>query len=636
VVEQLAAATAVAGHEALDRAVGLPATVPGHLDRAEGRARVQRAAERQAHAPAPAGLHLQRARALGDRQQDPLGVAGRLTLEHAFTRAAGEALHVASHVVHGGGALGVEADQAAEVIARREQQRLGWLAVASGPACFLVIGLQARWDCPVRDRADVGLVDAHAERVGGHDHRRAAVHERGLACAPRLRGHAGVVGQRGDALSGDEGGHRLGVPARPAVDDRGQAVALAESVQQRSALAPHRSLALHRHHVEGNVGTIEPRSHHDRVAQSEALGDLGGHPRRGGRGGGHHRRTVEVGDRAMQAQIVGAEVMAPLGHAVRLVDDEQDDATRGQRSAKAGRGKALGRREHEPGPPGADVAQGIDVVPVRHARREHHGPNALGLHAAQLIGHQRDQRADDDDQAASGQRRQLVAQRLAPAGGHDHEAVASGQRRLDAFALAGPERGEAEAGQQLLGRGRRAGRLGIGGGGSDAGEQLVGIGARVGLLPGLGKLAGLAGRGRGRRGLEQLTQRDRLGRQRKAGGPPERRPQLARLREGTACPRLREAVGSVAREGAVGVDEHPPDCVVGCPADRLHARQRSRRSGGHDRAARVPSAMRGGCARPLVPRVPARASRPGGGPARPRATADHLVRPAPARSARCA
>ena len=47
------------------------------------------------------------------------------------------------------------------------------------------------------------------------------------------------------------------------------------------------------------------------------------HPRRCGGGGGDQRRRVEFSCRVGQPEVVGAEVMTPLGNAVRLVDDEQ-------------------------------------------------------------------------------------------------------------------------------------------------------------------------------------------------------------------------------------------------------------------------------------------------------------------------
>ena len=61
-----------------------------------------------------------------------------------------------------------------------------------------------------------------------------------------------------------------------------------------------------------------------------------------------------------------------------------------------------------------------------------------------LVGHQRDQGADDDGEVRAHQRGQLVADRLARAGGHDHEHVAPGDRGGAGLALPGTELAEAE------------------------------------------------------------------------------------------------------------------------------------------------------------------------------------------------
>src|SRR5205085_5826270 len=86
-----------------------------------------------------------------------------------------------AHVVDARLALGDEADQTAEVHARGEQQRARGLAIAASAPGFLVVGLEARRQRPVRDGAYVGLVDAHAERARRDDDLRGALHECGLA-----------------------------------------------------------------------------------------------------------------------------------------------------------------------------------------------------------------------------------------------------------------------------------------------------------------------------------------------------------------------------------------------------------------------------------------------------------------------
>ena len=156
--------------------------------------------------------------------------------------------------------------------------------------------------------------------------------------------------------------------------------------------------------------------------------------------------------------------MAPLRHAVRLVDHEQRHLRCASASRKAREAKRSGAASTSCVSPAAISRERLVVVALLHARREHRRVHARLAQPAPLVGHQRDQRADDHDQRAAGQRanrrqrRQLVAQRLAAAGRHHDEAVAPVERRLHRLALAGAERVQPEALEQRLGA-RRSGRL---------------------------------------------------------------------------------------------------------------------------------------------------------------------------------
>ncbi len=68
-----------------------------------------------------------------------------------------------------------------EIARRVIQNAIGGAAIASGAARFLVIGFHAARQVVMQHEADVGLVDAHAEGVGGHDDRAWLVHEALLA-----------------------------------------------------------------------------------------------------------------------------------------------------------------------------------------------------------------------------------------------------------------------------------------------------------------------------------------------------------------------------------------------------------------------------------------------------------------------
>ena len=255
---------------------------------------------------------------------------------------------------------------------------------------------------------------------------------------------------------------------------------------ERGALAGDRALAVEREDVEGEVRAVEAGAHALGLPEAEARDDLLGHLRGRGRRAGHRRRVAELLDDRREAQVVRAEVVAPLGHAVRLVHDEQRERAGRDRLPEGGAGEPLGRGERDLGVPVADVAQrGLIVL----ARREHHGRVAEVREPLALVAHQRDQRGHDDGQVGRRERGQLVTEALAAAGGHHHECVAPVERGLDRLALAGAETREPDQGQQPLG-GRVDGRARGARGWRVGGEE------RVRGVRWLGASRGRRGRGR--------------------------------------------------------------------------------------------------------------------------------------------
>jgi hypothetical protein len=71
----------------------------------------------------------------------------------------------------------------------------------------------------------------------------------------------------------------------------------------------------------------------------------------------------------------------------------------------------------------------------RERRVEAGGCDAVGAQRVDLVFHQRDERRDHDRGAGAVQRGHLVAQRLAAAGGHEHERAAAADDVLDDLAL---------------------------------------------------------------------------------------------------------------------------------------------------------------------------------------------------------
>ena len=105
-------------------------------------------------------------------------------------------------------------------IAKTEQHmRLGRFAVASGPPDLLIIGFKAARQIGMENEANVGFVDAHAERDGRDHHHVGLGHEAVLVDLARLLAHSGVIGESANAVIGKIGRRLSGLFPRQAIDD---------------------------------------------------------------------------------------------------------------------------------------------------------------------------------------------------------------------------------------------------------------------------------------------------------------------------------------------------------------------------------------------------------------------------------
>ena len=161
----------------------------------------------------------------------------------------------------------LEEDPGGDHIPRAEEEdAVRRLPVPPGPAGLLVIGLQAFGHVVVDHVADVGLVNAHAEGVGGHHHRLAVKLEVLLVLPALVLGQAGVVPGGGDALAAEKGAHLLHPRPGGAVDDAALPPALLHQVQEDGALL------LRPEDVEEEVGPVKAGDHRHRVLEAQ-LGD---------------------------------------------------------------------------------------------------------------------------------------------------------------------------------------------------------------------------------------------------------------------------------------------------------------------------------------------------------------------------
>ncbi len=283
------------------------------------------------------------------------------------------------------------------------------------------------------DEPHVGLVDTHAEGVGGHHYTHLARSPLLLPYRALLARQTSVIETRADALGRKLRAKLLDAVARPHIDygRAGDARQHAHELTELVLGAPD--------HIR-QVGTGETAAHDARLAERERIHYIGrdGLRRRcRERQHGHARQQPpDLG----YAAVGGSEVVAPLRYAVRLVDGQQRDIHALQAQAERIRGQTLGcdiEKLHVA--VGAVVQRYVDAARI-HARMDGHGGYAARPQAVDLILHKGDERRDDYAQTLAGHRRQLVEQRLAAAGGHQCERVAPRQHRLDDLALHRAER----------------------------------------------------------------------------------------------------------------------------------------------------------------------------------------------------
>ncbi|CAM5653552.1 hypothetical protein SALBM135S_01781 [Streptomyces alboniger] len=183
-------------------------------------------------------------------------------------------------------------------------------------------------------------------------------------------------------------------------------------------------------HAEPQAFPLQGAAQHQGLARAgaELLGHVGRHPRVRRRGGGEHRDALrQLGEHRAQPAVVGAEVVAPVGDAVRLVHHEE-----------TGRGRELGQHllaeVHGVEPLGADQEDvglaALDLFVDRPPLLRVGGVDGAGLDPGprrrfDLVAHEREQRRDDHrgPRAAAAQqgRRDEVHRRLAPAGALHHQ-----------------------------------------------------------------------------------------------------------------------------------------------------------------------------------------------------------------------
>ena len=320
------------------------------------------------------------------------------------------------------------------VLAAVEQDAAGLGPVPPGPARLLVVAFQVLWHIVVDHQGDVGLVDAHAEGVGGDHNGLPVVEEILLIGLALLVGEAGVVAGGGEALPAEELADLLhGLPGG-AVDDGALVTVLPEDFQELGLLVPGLP------DLEVEVWPVEAGGQDHGVPElqnpDDVLPDLG--RGRGGKGA-DHRPPGQRLDEARDFQVTGPEILAPLGNAVGLVHaDHENLRASGEVQELLGLQPLRRHVEDAVGPrPGvlhgpAVLGRGQGAVQIRR-------PDPRLSHGPHLVLHQGDQGRDHQGDPIPGQGRNLVAQGFSRPGGHDPQGVPAFQDGPDQRLLPAPE-----------------------------------------------------------------------------------------------------------------------------------------------------------------------------------------------------
>ena len=288
--------------------------------------------------------------------------------------------------------------------------------------------------------AHVGFVDAHAEGVGGHHDGLPVELKVVLVLPPLLLVQPRVVAGGGEAPLLQIGPHLLHPGAGGAVDDAAPVPPGLEEGEEGGALAPGGL------HVEVQVGPVKAGDLPHRVLHGQQAEDVLLHLGGGGGGeGGHHRPPGQLRRKPGDLQIAGPEVLTPLGDAVGLVHRHQGDGRLpGQGEQPLSRQPLRGGVQQLVLPLPGPLVHQAQLLPGEGAVEKGGGHPGAG-EGGHLVLHQGDQGGDHQGDPGQQQGGHLVAQGLAPAGGHHPQHVPAGQDGPDELLLPGAELVVAEA-----------------------------------------------------------------------------------------------------------------------------------------------------------------------------------------------
>src|ERR1044072_8108761 len=161
------------------------------------------------------------------------------------------------------------------------------------------------------------------------------------------------------------------------------------------------------------------------------------------------RSEPSSGPGAAGLRVGGAELVPPVADAVRLIDHHEAHRAAGDDAAQRAL-ERLGRQVEELDLAAAERGHAVAPLLERQRRVDRRGAEAEPHERVDLVLHERDERRDHEYGAGQDLGRNLKRERLAGTGGHDADAVATGEHRVDDAPLPGAELAIAEDGLEHL------------------------------------------------------------------------------------------------------------------------------------------------------------------------------------------
>ncbi len=266
------------------------------------------------------------------------------------------------------------------------------LPVAACAAGLLIVGFQAAGNVIVDHRADVGLIDAHAEGVRGNDDFAAAVHEGVLSGAALVGQHAGMVhGNAALGLGREQLGDFFGAFSSRCVDDA-RAGRFAEKLQKHFGFL---AFALRGKDLVKKVGPFETGDEGSRLVEIELFDNVAADVVGGGGGQSNGGGIVENPPEITQPGVIGTKIVPPLTDAVRLVDGQQFYSHRPHGVDKLAGAESFGHDVGHPIFAGSHAREPVVLLGKRNGAVDKSDRQSQGVELIDLVFHQGDKRRND-------------------------------------------------------------------------------------------------------------------------------------------------------------------------------------------------------------------------------------------------